>query len=130
VASFTDECEEAWELLRSLHLATEASTVTRELAYGKQRLLEIALALATKPRFLVLDEPGAGIPAEESTDVFRVIAALPTDVTVVFIEHDMELVLRFAQRVTVLVAGRILAEGAPEEIAKDRRVREIYLGEA
>jgi branched-chain amino acid transport system ATP-binding protein len=129
VASRKDECEEACNLLQSLHLEQELNTLTRQLAYGKQRLVEIALALATNPKVLILDEPGSGIPAQESAEVFHVIAALPSDVTVLFIEHDMELVLRFAQRVTVLVAGKTFAEGTPEEIARDPRVREIYLGD-
>jgi branched-chain amino acid transport system ATP-binding protein len=130
VASFAEEAEEALALLRSLRLEREAGTVTRLLPYGKQRLVEIALALATRPRILLLDEPAAGIPAGESTEVLDVVAALPGDVTVLFIEHDMQLVFRFAERIIVLVAGRLLAEGTPPEIAADRRVREVYLGEA
>jgi branched-chain amino acid transport system ATP-binding protein len=130
VASRTDETREAFELLRALHLAPDANTETRRLPYGKQRLLEIALALATKPKILILDEPAAGIPARDVTDVFNVIAALPADVTILFIEHDMQVVFRFAQRITVLVAGEVLAQGTPGDIAKDSRVRELYLGEA
>jgi branched-chain amino acid transport system ATP-binding protein len=103
---------------------------SRRLSYGKQRLLEIALALATRPSVLLLDEPAAGIPAAESAELFGVIAALPRDVSVIFIEHDMNLVFRFAERITVLVGGSVLVEGSPEEIARDRRVREVYLGEA
>ena len=103
---------------------------SRTLPYGKQRLLEIALALATNPTVLLLDEPAAGIPAAESAELFAVIAALPRDVSVIFIEHDMNLVFRFAERITVLVGGSVLVEGSPDEIARDRRVREVYLGEA
>ena len=88
------------------------------------------LALATRPGILLLDEPAAGIPAGESTELFGVIAGLPRDVTILFIEHDMELVFRFAERITVLVGGRVLTEGTPTEIAADPRVREVYLGEA
>jgi branched-chain amino acid transport system ATP-binding protein len=106
-----------------------ANTVTRNLPYGKQRLLEIALALAMRPKILLLDEPASGVPAGESTEVFQVIAALPSDVAVLFIEHDMDLVFRFAQRVAVLVDGRLLTEGTPREIAADQRVRDVYLGE-
>ncbi len=95
-----------WRCSRSLHLASHANTLTRNLPYGRQRLVEIALALATKPRILLLDEPAAGIPAGESAELFAVIAALPRDVTILFIEHDMELVFRFAERITVLVGGR------------------------
>ncbi len=130
VARQHEEIDEARALLDTLHLGAEANALTRDLPYGKQRLVEIALALATRPRILLLDEPAAGIPAGESAELFGVIAALPRDVTVLFIEHDMELVFRFAERITVLVAGRVLTEGTPPEIAADPRVREVYLGEA
>jgi branched-chain amino acid transport system ATP-binding protein len=130
VKSRREEADEAQALLGTLRLEREASSLTRLLPYGKQRLVEIALALATRPRILLLDEPAAGIPAGESAEVLQVIADLPGDVTVLFIEHDMQLVFRFAQRIIVLVGGRLLAEGTPEEIAADRRVREVYLGEA
>ena len=130
VAAQRDEADEALALLRMLRLAPEANALTRNLPYGKQRLVEIALALATRPRILLLDEPAAGIPASESAELFAVIAALPREVTILFIEHDMELVFRFAERITVLVGGKVLTEGAPSEIAADPRVREVYLGEA
>ncbi|MCX8114317.1 MAG: ABC transporter ATP-binding protein [Burkholderiaceae bacterium] len=130
VAAQRAEADEALALLRSLQLGDDADTLTRNLPYGKQRLVEIALALATKPRILLLDEPAAGIPAGESAELFAVIAALPRDVTVLFIEHDMDLVFRFAERITVLAQGAILAEGEPAAIAADPRVREVYLGEA
>lgn len=126
----TDEIDEALKLLEVLRLSNEANGLTRNLPYGKQRLVEIALALATRPSILLLDEPAAGIPSAESAELFSVIAELPRDVTIVFIEHDMELVFRFAERITVLVGGRVLAEGTPAEIANDKRVREVYLGEA
>jgi branched-chain amino acid transport system ATP-binding protein len=108
----------------------DSDTVTRNLPYGKQRLLEIALALATKPKILLLDEPAAGIPSAESAELFAVLAALPADVSILLIEHDMDLVFRFAERITVLVGGRVLTEGTPAEIAADARVKEVYLGEA
>jgi branched-chain amino acid transport system ATP-binding protein len=130
VASCRDEIREAEELLEELRLAADAQTVTRLLPYGKQRLVEIALALATRPKILLLDEPAAGIPAGEVSDVFEVIASLPDDVTILFIEHDMQLVFRFARRISVLVAGELLAQGTPEEIVKNQRVREVYLGGA
>ena len=122
--------DEAWQILVQLKLEGDADVPTRALPYGKQRLLEIALALATRPTVLLLDEPGAGIPAAESAELFNVIAQLPREVTIVFIEHDMKLVFRFAERITVLVGGSVLVEGPPEEIARDARVREVYLGEA
>ena len=92
--------------------------------------MEIALALATRPKILLLDEPASGIPAAESAELFGVLAGLPRDVTILFIEHDMRLVFRFAERITVLVGGRVLAEGTPAQIAADKRVKEVYLGEA
>ncbi|MDQ2642388.1 MAG: ABC transporter ATP-binding protein [Myxococcota bacterium] len=130
VSEHRGEVEEARELLQTLSLGREADELTRKLPYGKQRLLEIALALATRPSILLLDEPAAGIPSEASAELFGVIAALPPDVTILFIEHDMDLVFRFAERITVLAAGAVLAEGTPAEIAVDPRVREVYLGEA
>jgi branched-chain amino acid transport system ATP-binding protein len=122
--------DEANAILTRLKLDRDAATLTRELPYGKQRLLEIALALATQPKVLLLDEPAAGIPSAESAELFAVIASLPRDVTIVFIEHDMNLVFKFAERITVMVGGTVLVEGTPDEIAGDRRVREVYLGEA
>jgi branched-chain amino acid transport system ATP-binding protein len=130
VWAYRAEADESLALLEQLGLGRDADAVTRALPYGKQRLVEIALALATRPRILLLDEPAAGIPAGESADVLNVVAALPEDVTILFIEHDMDLVFRFAQRITVLVGGRVLTEGTPAEIARDPRVREVYLGEA
>jgi branched-chain amino acid transport system ATP-binding protein len=130
VARERDAAAEANALLETLQLTRERDEPTRNLAYGKQRLLEIALALATKPAILLLDEPAAGIPAGESAELFDVISQLPRDVTVLFIEHDMDLVFRFAERITVMVAGKLLTEGAPAEIARDPRVKEVYLGEA
>jgi branched-chain amino acid transport system ATP-binding protein len=130
VARQDEEVAEALALLESLRLAVDAHTLTRNLPYGKQRLVEIALALATQPKILLLDEPAAGIPTGESAELFGVISRLPRDVTILFIEHDMELVFRFAERITVLVGGKVLTEGTPQEIATDPRVREVYLGEA
>ncbi|ODV42519.1 ABC transporter ATP-binding protein [Cupriavidus sp. UYMMa02A] len=122
--------DDAMAVLASLRLDGEADVETRRLPYGKQRLLEIALALATRPSILLLDEPAAGIPSAESAELFDVIAALPRDITIVFIEHDMDLVFRFAERITVLVGGKVLTEGTPSEIAADPRVKEVYLGES
>jgi branched-chain amino acid transport system ATP-binding protein len=124
------EQREAWSLLDQLRLSADAAVLASNLPYGKRRLLELGLALATRPRILLLDEPASGIPAAESREMFEVIAALPRDVTLLFIEHDMGLVFRFADRISVLVAGRVLCEGTPDEISKDARVREVYLGGA
>jgi branched-chain amino acid transport system ATP-binding protein len=118
----------ASEILSKLMLDNVRHVPTRELAYGQQRLLEIALALATEPRVLLLDEPAAGVPREESGRLFNAISALPSDITVLFIEHDMDIVFRFATRIIVMVAGSILLEGSPEEVAGNPQVREVYLG--
>jgi ABC-type branched-subunit amino acid transport system ATPase component len=129
LGSHTAAVEEAAELLDSLGLLDVAHETTSQLAYGKQRLLEIALALALKPRVLLLDEPAAGVPEAEGEELFATIAALPRDVTVLLIEHDMNLVFKFAERITVLVGGAICVQGTPEAIAADPKVREVYLGE-
>jgi ABC-type branched-subunit amino acid transport system ATPase component len=121
--------DEAYAILEQMHLADDCDRPTAQLAYGRQRLLEIALALATKPTVLLLDEPAAGVPQQESGDIFSVISNLPDDIAVLFIEHDIDLVFRFAERITVLVAGKILCEGTPAEIAADPEVRRIYLGD-
>jgi ABC-type branched-subunit amino acid transport system ATPase component len=128
ITAYRDAADEAYAILTSLRLADHAYRVTRELAYGQQRLLEIALSLATKPRVLLLDEPAAGVPKEESQELFGAIAGLSKDLTILFIEHDMEVVFRFASRIIVLVGGRILVEGAPAEIEDNPQVREVYLG--
>ena len=128
LTAYAEAVAEAYAILETLALAADCYRLTRELAYGQQRLLEIALALATQPKMLLLDEPGAGVPREESAELFAAIAGLSKDITVLFIEHDMDLVFRFASRIIVMVAGRILVEGTPQEIAADARVREVYLG--
>ena len=120
--------QRAGELLEHFRLAEVASVQTRHLAYGKRRLLEIAIALACEPRVLLLDEPVAGVPAGEREELLQTVAALPKDVSVLLIEHDMDLVFSFADRMTVLVNGTLLTEGDPDTIANDPRVKEVYLG--
>ncbi|HVJ13085.1 MAG TPA: ABC transporter ATP-binding protein [Burkholderiales bacterium] len=120
--------DEANAILASLKVP--ATRLTKELAYGQQRLLEIALALATRPKVLLLDEPAAGVPKDESAALFDAIDGLSRDLTILFIEHDMDVVFRFASRIIVMVGGRILVQGPPDEIARDERVREVYLGKA
>ena len=117
------------DLLTRFGLEASMDQPTRTLPYGKQRLLEIALALACKPKVLLLDEPAAGVPEEERHDILAALAALPADVAILLIEHDMDLVFNFATRISVLVAGHLLCEGEPDAIAKDERVRAVYLGE-
>jgi branched-chain amino acid transport system ATP-binding protein len=125
---FSAPIDEAQAILASLKIP--ATRQTRELPYGQQRLLEIALALATRPRVLLLDEPAASVPKDESNALFDAIANLSRELTILFIEHDMDVVFRFASRIIVMVGGRILVEGAPQDIARDERVREVYLGKA
>jgi ABC-type branched-subunit amino acid transport system ATPase component len=120
--------DEAQAILDSLKIPVWRET--RELPYGQQRLLEIALALATRPRVLLLDEPAAGVPKDESAALFDAIANLSRELTILFIEHDMDVVFRFAAQIIVMVGGRILVQGAPGEIARDERVRQVYLGKA
>lgn len=118
------------EVAARFGLADVLDVRTDTLPYGKQRLLEIAVAFAWAPRVLLLDEPAAGVPAAERQDILDAIAALPAEVSVMLVEHDMDLVFSFAKRISVLVDGALLTEGTPEEIAADRRVRAVYLGEA
>jgi len=118
------------ELLERFHLTDVMFERTGNLAYGKQRLLEIALAIACRPHVLLLDEPAAGVPEEERHEILATVAALPDDVTVLLIEHDMDIVFSFADRISVLVNGALFTEGAPEEVARDPRVKAVYLGES
>jgi branched-chain amino acid transport system ATP-binding protein len=123
-----DVAERCDRLLEQFHLTSVLDQPTRVLAYGKRRLLEIAIALACEPRVLLLDEPVAGVPAGEREELLHTVAALPADVSVLLIEHDMDLVFSFATRMTVLVNGAVLTEGTPEEISNDSRVKAVYLG--
>jgi ABC-type branched-subunit amino acid transport system ATPase component len=125
-ADVNDEIEQN---LARFHLLDVMNERTATLPYGKQRLLEIALAIATRPRVLLLDEPAAGVPESERHDILAAVGSLPRDVTVLLIEHDMDLVFSFADRISVLVAGAMLVEGPPEEVARDPRVKAVYLGE-
>jgi branched-chain amino acid transport system ATP-binding protein len=122
--------DEAQQLAERFGLGELADTETRLMPYGKRRLLEIALAVAMKPQVLLLDEPAAGVPSAERQDILDAVAALPADVSVLLIEHDMDLVFAFATRMTVLVNGAVLTEGTPEQIAADPQVKAVYLGDS
>jgi branched-chain amino acid transport system ATP-binding protein len=121
--------DEIAEVAERFHLTSDLGTRTLNLPYGKQRLLEIAVAFAAKPRVLLLDEPAAGVPEGERHDILAAVAALPRTVTVLLIEHDMDLVFSFAERITVMVNGALFTEGSVDEVAGDPRVRAVYLGE-
>jgi len=125
-----DVVEEAASILERFRLDDVMDRRVGALPYGRQRLLEVALAIACAPRVLLLDEPAAGVPEAERDEILSAVDALPPEVAVLLIEHDMDLVFRFAQRISVLVSGAVLTEGTPDEIAADPRVREVYLGEA
>jgi len=124
-----DVVDEAYAALERLGLAGDAKRLVRELSYGRQRLVELAVALGLKPQVLLLDEPAAGVPSSESGIIVDIIESLPAEIALLIIEHDMDLVFRLARRITVLVQGAVLVAGTPQEIAADPRVREVYLGE-
>jgi branched-chain amino acid transport system ATP-binding protein len=130
VGSKSSVTEEIVELLERFRLGDVMRERTAILPYGKQRLLEIALAIACKPRVLLLDEPAAGVPEDERHEILATVEALPKDVTVLLIEHDMDIIFSFADRISVLVNGSLFVEGDPDEVARDPRVKAVYLGEA
>ena len=124
----TSVVERCGQLLEQFRLTDVMHQRTEQMPYGKRRLLEMAIALACEPRVLLLDEPVAGVPAGEREELLHTVSALPADVSVVLIEHDMDLVFEFAKRITVLVNGAVLTEGTPAEIAQDPQVKAVYLG--
>jgi branched-chain amino acid transport system ATP-binding protein len=128
VDSFHDVRDEASQILKTLQLGTLARRSPMELAYGEQRLVEIALAMALKPVVLLLDEPMAGVPSGERKVVLDALDTLPSDLAILMIEHDMDLVFNFADRMLVLAEGALLAEGKPEDIRRHPAVRTAYLG--
>ena len=128
--SFTKVRDEAKRLLDLLGIGADAPHRVFDLPYGKQRLVEIAIALGLAPKVLLLDEPAAGVPKAESERILDALRQLPKDIAILIIEHDMDLVFRFAERITVLVQGEVLCVGTPDEIERDERVREVYLGDS
>ena len=130
LSSYSEVTDEAMELLSNFDLNEDALRRIDELPYGRQRLVEIVIALGQRPSILLLDEPAAGIPSSESQHILDAASALASDITVLIIEHDMEIVFSVADYITVLVSGAVLTEGEPEVIAADERVRAVYLGEA
>jgi branched-chain amino acid transport system ATP-binding protein len=130
VGSKGDVVDDVAALIEQFGLSDVMYHRTAILPYGKQRLLEIALAIACRPRVLLLDEPAAGVPEAERHEILAAVAALPKDVTVLLIEHDMDLVFTFADRISVLVNGALFVEGTPDAVARDPRVKAVYLGEA
>ena len=125
-----DVIEESMALLERLKLADVAHHTIAELPYGRQRLVELAITLGLKPEVLLLDEPAAGVPSAESHIILDAVDALPKSIGVLIIDHDMDLVFRFAKRITVLVRGAVFAEGTPREISSNPEVRAVYLGQA
>jgi len=130
LSSYSEITDEAMDLLGNFELSDDALRRIDELPYGRQRLVEIVIALGQRPSVLLLDEPAAGIPSSESQHILDAASALASDITVLIIEHDMEIVFSVADYITVLVSGAVLIEGEPEVIAADERVRAVYLGEA
>jgi branched-chain amino acid transport system ATP-binding protein len=128
LASRTELYQEARRVLNLVGLEERAARPIAEMSYGEKRRVEIAMALAQRPRLLLLDEPLAGLSREERTAVKALIASIPRDVTLVMIEHDMDTALDLAERITVLHYGSVIVEGTRGEVVADPRTREIYLG--
>jgi branched-chain amino acid transport system ATP-binding protein len=120
--------DEAGARLAEMELGAAADRTVAQLPYGEQRLLEIVIALALRPRVLLLDEPAAGVPSHETEVIHQALSRLPEEIAILIIEHDMDVVFRFAEEIVVLVQGRILTRGAPGQISADPRVRAVYLG--
>ena len=130
LASFPEIAEEALEVLRPLELHDDALSPVRELPYGRQRLVELAIAMASRPKVLLLDEPAAGVPSAERHIILDALDGLASEIAILIVEHAMDVVFRFADHITVLVGGAILTSGAPAAIAADDSVRAVYLGQA
>ena len=118
----------AGELIEAVHLTASQDTPVSSLSYGQQRQLEIALALAGAPRFILFDEPAAGLSPTERGELVSILNGLPSHIGYIIIEHDMDVALRVAESVTMMHNGRVFKEGTPEEIENDAEVQELYLG--
>lgn len=128
-ATFTPAVREEWmRILGLLGIAHLAALPVAELAYGQQRLLDLAIGLALNPKVLILDEPAAGVPHDEAPKILEAIERLPREIAVLMIEHDMDLVFRFAKRVLVLANGQLIFEGTAADVTRDENVRRAYLG--
>jgi branched-chain amino acid transport system ATP-binding protein len=123
-----EAADAAFDLLKQINLSADGGRIIADLPYGRQRLVEVAIGLALKPSVLLLDEPAAGVTPADSHHMFDLIEALPKSIAVLIIEHDIKLVFRFAEMITVLVQGKVLLTGTPDEISRDPQVRDIYLG--
>jgi branched-chain amino acid transport system ATP-binding protein len=128
VSAYGDVQEEALRSLRRVGLHDKALSPVLEISYGEKRQLELALALCMRPQVLFLDEPCAGLSPSERQRIAELIAALPREITLVMIEHDMDVALRLADQVTVLHQGRVILEGTPDAVRSDTQVRDIYFG--
>lgn len=128
VSSMNELDQEVHRVLQTINLEDRYSTKVSDLAYGEQRLVELGLALSMRPKILLLDEPAAGVPQSETEVIVNAIEQLPNDLAVLLIEHDMDLVFKLTNEITVLVSGAVLMKGSPEEVASDERVRKLYLG--
>jgi branched-chain amino acid transport system ATP-binding protein len=129
VASESALFEEARALAGEVGLSAKIDFPAAALAHGEQRALEVGLALATQPKLVLLDEPMAGMGPEESARIIELVSRVRAKVTVLLVEHDMDAVFRLADRITVLVNGRVIASGRPEAIRADAEVRRAYLGD-
>ncbi len=128
VARMDDVAAQAHEHLRTVGLHERAAWPVREISYGERRQLELALALSMRPQVLFLDEPCAGLSSSERQRIAGLIEGLPREITLVMIDHDMDIALRLADRVTVLHQGRVILEGTPDAVRSDTQVRDIYFG--
>ena len=128
LGSYDAVLDESLRLLRQFRLDSDAARIVGELAYGEQRLVEIALALALQPKVLLLDEPAAGVPERDSVRILENLALLPAEIAILIIEHDMDIVFRFASHITVLDQGRVIAHGSAQEVAANDLVQSVSFG--